>query len=395
MNWFAQISALTGFNLRTLPQRKGSAAAAAAGIAGVVAVLVGVLSIGQGFREAMTVTGSEDTAIVLRTGADTEMTSILMRDSIDIIEDAPGTIRNEGKALVSPELFVIINLPKKATGTDANVAMRGVEAAAFGVRPEVKIVEGRMFGWGRNEVIVGKGAQLEFRGLDPGSVLELGQSGWTVVGIFEAGGGLVESEIWADAAVLAPAYRRGSSYQVAIARLASAGSFQTFKDALTADPRLNVKVMRESEFYAEQSQLIYLLITGLGTLIATLMALGAVFGALNTMYTAVASRAKEIATLKALGFGASPVIVSILIESLFLAAIGGAIGAVLAWLAFDGYRAATMNWQSFSQIAFAFQVNGRLLLNGILYAMLIGFFGGLFPAIRAARMPVAVALREG
>ncbi|HUP64715.1 MAG TPA: ABC transporter permease [Thermoanaerobaculia bacterium] len=395
MNWFAQISALTGFNLRTLPQRKGSAAAAAAGIAGVVAVLVGVLSIGQGFREAMTVNGSEDTAIVLRTGADTEMTSILMRDSIDIIEDAPGTIRNEGKALVSPELFVIINLPKKTTGTDANIAMRGVEAAAFGVRPEVKIVEGRMFGWGRNEVIVGRGAQLEFRGLDSGSVLELGQSGWTVVGIFEAGGGLVESEIWADATVLAPAYRRGSSYQVAIARLASAGSFQTFKDALTADPRLNVKVVRESEFYAEQSQLIYLLITGLGTLIATLMALGAVFGALNTMYTAVASRAKEIATLKALGFGASPVVVSILIESLFLAAVGGAIGAGLAWLAFDGYRAATMNWQSFSQIAFAFQVDGRLLLNGILYAMLIGFFGGLFPAIRAARMPVAAALREG
>lgn len=395
MNWFSQVAALTGFNLRTLPQRKGSAAAAAAGIAGVVAVLVGVLSIGQGFRHAMTVTGSDDTAVVLRTGADTEMTSILGRSDIDIIEDAPGTIRTDGKALVSPELFVIINLPKKTTGTDANVAMRGVEAAAFQVRPEVEIVEGRMFGWGRNEVIVGRGAQLEFRGLEVGSVLELGQSDWTVVGLFDANGGLVESEIWADAAVLAPAYRRGSSYQVAIAKLASAGTFQQFKDALTADPRLNVKVVRETEFYAEQSQLIYLLITGLGTLIASLMALGAIFGALNTMYTAVATRAKEIATLKALGFGASPVVVSILIESLLLAAVGGTVGALLAWLAFDGYRAATMNWQSFSQIAFAFDVNGPLLRNGILYALVIGLFGGLFPAIRAARMPVSAALREG
>lgn len=394
LNWFAQVFALIGFNLRTLPERKGSAAAAAFGIAGVVAVLVGVLSIGQGFRSAMVAAGDPDRAVVLRSGADTEMTSILMRDAVRIVADAPGIARAEGKAVVSPELFVIINLPKRSTGTDANVAMRGVEPAGFAVRPELKVVEGRPFSWGRNEVIVGRGAQIEFSGLEIGSTLDLGSSRWTVVGVFEADGGIAESEIWTDAAVLAPAYRRGESFQSVLVRLASSGSFQAFKDALTSDPRLNVKVVRETEYYAEQSQLIYLLITGLGTLIAAMMGLGAIFGALNTMYTAVAARAREIGTLKALGFRSSPVIFSILIESVVLAVVGGALGAIAAWAAFDGYRAATMNWQSFSQVAFAFEVGPRLLANGVIYAVLIGVVGGLFPAIRAARMPVSAALRE-
>jgi putative ABC transport system permease protein len=395
VNWFSQVVALIGFNLRTLPERKGSAAAAAFGIAGVVAVLVGVLSIGQGFQRAMIAAGDEDRAVVLRSGADTEMTSILGRDAVRIVADAPGVARAEGRALVSPELFVIINLPKRSTGTDANVAMRGVEPPGFGVRPEVKIVEGRAFEWGRNEVVVGRGAELEFAGLGVGSALDLGSSRWAVVGIFEAEGGVAESEIWTDAAVLAPAYRRGDSFQSVLVRLASPGNFQTFKDALTADPRVNVKVVRETEYYAEQSQMIYLLITGLGTIIATMMGVGAIFGALNTMYTAVASRAREIGTLKALGFRSSPVILSILVESVILATIGGAVGALAAWAAFDGYRAATMNWQSFSQVAFAFDVGPRLLVNGVAYAVLIGIIGGLFPAIRAARMPVSNALREG
>jgi putative ABC transport system permease protein len=323
------------------------------------------------------------------------MTSILGREAARIVADAPGVARADGKALVSPELFVIINLPKRSTGTDANVAMRGVEPAGFGVRPELKIVEGRPFAWGRNEVVVGRGAELEFAGLGIGSMLDLGSSRWMVVGIFEAEGGVAESEIWTDSAVLAPAYRRGDSFQSVLVRLASPGNFQTFKDALTADPRVNVKVVRETEYYAEQSQMIYLLITGLGTIIATMMGVGAIFGALNTMYTAVASRAREIGTLKALGFRSSPVILSILVESVVLATIGGAVGAFAAWAAFDGYRAATMNWQSFSQVAFAFEVGPRLLVNGVIYAVLIGIIGGLFPAIRAARMPVSNALREG
>ena len=392
-NWLAQVTALIEFNLRSLPRRKGSAFAAMVGIAGVVAVLVGVLSIGQGFRKTMESTGSPDTAIVMRSGADSEMMSILTRDESNIVAEAPGIARANGRALVSPELFVVVNLPKRSTNTDANVPLRGIEPPALDVHKEVHVTKGRMFDWGRNEVIVGRGAYIEFTGLDVGSELHLGQTNWRVVGLFEAGGGLPESEIWTDAAVLAPAYHRGSSYQALKVKLASTGSFQQFKDALSTDPRLSVKVQRETEYYAAQSRMIVLLVTGLGSVISGLMAIGAVFGALNTMYTAVAARSREIATLEALGFGSSPVVISIVLESLLLALIGGTLGALLAWLAFDGYRAATLNWQTFSQVTFAFDVNASLLISGVLYALLIGFIGGLFPAIRAARLPLATALR--
>jgi putative ABC transport system permease protein len=323
------------------------------------------------------------------------MVSIIQRDESRIIAEAPGLLKGNGKPVASPELYVIINLPLKSTGSDANVPLRGVHPEAFLVRDEVKIVKGRNFIPGRNELIVGRGAQASFAGLEVGSQLKLGEGTWTIVGQFDAKGGLPESELWADEPVLASAYRRGSVYQIVLAKLASPGSFQQFKDALTSDPRLNVKVLRETDYYAEQSELLYLLITGLGTLIAGLMAVGAVFGALNTMYTAVSSRAREMATLKALGFQGSPVIVGVLIESMILAIIGGAIGAGLAWIAFDGYRAATLNWRSFSQVAFAFDVNPALLVKGIIYAAVIGLIGGLFPAIRASRLPVATALREG
>lgn len=394
LNWLAQVASLTLFNLQTLPQRKGSAAAAMFGIAGVVAVLVGVLSIGQGFRRAMTVAGSPTTAIVLRSGSDSEMMSIIQREEANMIAEAPGIAKRGSEALSSPELFVVVNLPKRSTGTDANVPMRGVRPNAFFIRDKVKIVEGRTFEWGRNEVIVGRGAKMEFSGLDLGNALQFGQARWKVVGVFTADDGLPESEIWCDAAVLAPVYRRGSTYQTVIAKLSSAQSFRAFKDALTRDPRLNVKVVRETDFYAEQSQTLAKVITGLGSLIAGLMALGALFGALNTMYTAVASRHREIATLKALGFGSSPVVVSVVLESLLLALVGGTLGALIAWAGFDGYRAATMNWSSFSQVTFAFDVTAGLLVQGIVYATAIGLIGGLFPAIRAARMPVASALRE-
>lgn len=393
MRVLTQTIALIGFNLRTLPARFGSAAAAVAGVAGVVAVLVGVLSIGEGFRRTMTVAGSPDTVFVLRTGADSEMASILSRDEARIIAEAPGVARANGKPLVSPELFVIVNLPKRSTNTDANVPMRGVEQAAFAVRKEVKIVEGRAFAWGRNEVIAGRSAQLQFKGLDVGSKLEFGQNHWTVVGIFEADGSISESEIWADAAVLAPAYRRGSSYQNAVVKLASPGSFQTFKDALTSDPRVSLKIVRETEYYAEQSQTLVRIINFLAGIITTLMGLAAIFGALNTMYTAVAARAREIATLEAIGYGGVPIVISVLVESMVLSVIGGLIGAVGAWIAFDGFRAATLNWQTFSQVAFAFDVNGPLLMRGIVSAVVIGLIGGLFPAIRAARLPVSIALR--
>lgn len=393
MNWFRQIFALIGFNFRTLPARKGSAAAAVFGIAGVVAVFVGVLAIGEGFRKVMTAGGSDDSAIVLRGGADSEMVSVLTRDEVNIIASAPGVARESDRALVSPELFVIVNLPKKGTTTDVNVPLRGVEPASFKVHEEVKIVEGRTFAWGRDEVIVGRAAVASFAGLDLGKQLKLGANTWTVVGIFEAKGSNSESEIWTDAAVLAPLYRRGSSFQSALVRLTSPGSFQQFKDALTADPRLNIKVQREAEYYAEQSKVMRSIITGIALIISTLMGLGAIFGALNTMYTAVSARAREIATLEAIGFRSSPVVISVLVEAMVLALLGGVIGAAAAYLAFDGYRAATMNFQSFSAVAFAFDVNANLVMVAILYSLVMGMIGGFFPAIRAVRTPVSVALR--
>lgn len=394
MKWLSQLFALIEFSIRSIPGRKGSALAAIVGIGGVVAVLVGVLSIGEGFDKVMTSAGSPDTAVVLRAGADGEMTSVLDRDSGEIIRNAAGVARADGQPLVSRELFVLVTLPKRTTNTDSNVPLRGVEPAAFGVRSEVKIVEGRMFEWGRNEVIVGRGALASFGGTEVGSRLQFGQSAWTVVGLFEANGSLSESELWGDAAVIAPAYRRGSTFQTALVKLASAGSFQQFKDSLTADPRVNLKVMRETEYYAGQSRMLRLMITGLAFIVSSLMGLGAIFGALNTMYTAVAARSRDIATLEALGFGGFAVMVSVLVEALLLAAVGGVAGGVLAYLLFDGFRAATMNWQSFSQVAFAFAVTPRLLIGAIGYALLIGLIGGFFPAIRAARTPVALALRD-
>ena len=394
LNWLSQITAVTAFNIRTLPQRMGSSATAIFGIAGVVAVMVGVLSIAQGILQTMNNSASADNVVVLRSGSNTELMSILLGDDTRIIAEAPGLARNESGAIASPELFVIINLLKRATGTDANVPLRGVSRNALDVRDSFRVVEGRMFEWGLNEVIVGVGALIEFQGLEVGSTITVAQEEWPVVGIFETGGGLAETEIWVDASVLQPAYRRGNSYQAVYAKLESPGAYQEFKDALTSDPRLNVKPMRESEYYEEQSAMLYKLVTGLGTLIAVIMGFGAVFGALNTMYTAVSSRAREIATLRALGFHSGPVVISVLMESLLLALIGGVIGATAAWWVFDGFRAATLNFTSFSQVAFAFDVSLSLLARGIVFAMVIGLVGGLFPALRAARQPVANALRE-
>ena len=392
-NWISQVFAVTQFSMRSLPQRKGSSVAALLGIAGVVAVMVGVLSIAQGVLKTMQSSAGDTNAIVLRSGSDSEMMSGLSGDDTRIISEAPGIAQIETGALASPELFVIINLPMRSTGTDANVPLRGVQATAMIVRDSFKLVEGRIFEWGLNEVIVGTGAQQQFAGLDIGSSIEVGQEQWPVVGVFEADGGLSESEIWVDAAVLQPAYRRGNSFQSVYVKLDNRDAFDEFKDTLTSDPRLNVKPMRESEYYDSQSTTVYNLITGLGSIIAVIMGLGAVFGALNTMYTAVSSRTREIATLRALGFRSGPVVISVVSESLLLAFVGGLIGAGLAWLAFDGYRAATLNWASFSAITFAFDVNVKLLAQGITFAMVIGLIGGLFPAIRAARQPVAQALR--
>jgi putative ABC transport system permease protein len=399
-HWMSQVAAVTATAIRTIPQRRGASMATVVGVAGVVAVFVAVLSIGEGFRRTMRTAGSPENAMVMRSGSDSEMMSVLLRDSVDIIAQAPGVARGPvlpggpPVALSSGELFVVVDVPKRTTGTTANVPLRGVQPPAFAARADLRIVEGRMFEWGKNEVIVGSGALRQFRNLEVGSHLRWGENEWTVVGAFSAGGEIWESELWCDAAVLQPAYRRGNSFQTVIAHLESPADFDRFKDALTADPRLDVVVLRESDYFANQGRTLNAIIRGLGFIVSALMAVGAVFGALNTMYSAVAARTREVATLRALGFGAGAVVVSVLAESLLLALAGGALGAAGAWLFFDGYRTSTLNWDTFSQVTFAFDVTPALLVQGTALALALGLIGGLFPAIRAARLPVTAALRE-
>jgi putative ABC transport system permease protein len=390
----SQLLQVSLLNLRNLRQRVGSSLVAVIGIAGVVAILVAVLSIAEGFRKTMMSTGAADRAIVLRQGSSSEMLSFFSGDSARLIKNGPGVLQSEQGSEASAELFVIVDMPKRGSGTAANVPLRGVEPAAFEIRDELKIVEGRNFRSGTREVIVGRSATLSFEGLEVGSVLRFGAADWTVVGVFEAGGSLTESEIWCDARVLQPAYRRGNSFQAVYVKLDDPSVLTDYKLALAADPRLNVVVQRESEYFAAQSKVLVGIIQNLGLVIAIIMGAGAAFGALNTMYTAVSSRSREIATLRALGFQRGPVLVSVLVESLFLGLVGGAIGAVSAYYLFDGFQTSTLNWQSFSQVAFQFAVTPRLLVTAILYAVILGLIGGILPAIRAARLPIAQALRE-
>lgn len=395
MYWLKQTVAVILLNIRTIPARLSSSAVAIVGIAGVVVVFVSVLSIATGFSAAMQGTGSRERALVLRSGADSELTSGLSGAEVDIIKQAPGLRRDGPTGLASAELYVILDLPKKSAPTkSANVPMRGIEPAGMTLRPEVSIVDGRMFQFGTNEVIAGRGASGQFVTLGVGDTVVTGQNRWQVVGVFEAGGGVSETEVWADARVIQGAYRRGNTNQSVLAALESPDTFDTFRDWLTANPQLNVSIRREQEYYASQGQALSRLIQTVGFGIALLMGLGAVFGAVLTMYTAVSSRAREIATLRALGFETSSVIVSVLAESMVLGAIGGVVGASLAYLGFNGYQTSTMNFQTFSQVAFAFRVTPALLALGLFYALAMGLVGGLLPAMRAARLPIPSALRE-
>jgi len=394
INWISQIASITKFGLLSIPQRFGSVGAALFGVAGVVGVLVGVLSMAAGFKKAMASSAEPDTAIVLRSGSEDEMSSGIGHDEARLIADAPGLARSAEGPLASPELFVIINLPKRSTLTDANVPMRGVERAAFHAREKFKLVKGRLFEGGKNEVIVGTGAALEFAGLDVGNKIKLGRNEWDVVGMFSAGGGTAESEIWTDATVLQGVYHRDSGYQSVYARLTAPDAFFQFSNSIATDPRMSVKSLRQTDYYASKSTVLTTLINTLGFIVAALMAIGAVFAALNTMYNSVSARTREIATLRALGFGSGAVIVAVLLESLAIALVGGTIGAAVAYLAFNGFHTATVNWQTFSQVTFAFDVTPQLLIQGIVWATAIGLVGGLLPALRAARLPIADALRE-
>jgi putative ABC transport system permease protein len=385
---------ISAISVRTIPRRLSSSAVAVIGIAGVVIVFVAVLSIGEGFRAAMANAGSPNRALVMRGGADSEMTSGFSGAEADVIKQAPGLRRDDNRPAASAELYVLVDLPKRSTGTGANVPLRGVEPIALQVRDEVHLVEGRMFQFGTNEAIVGRSANGQFAGIDLGSEFTSGNLKIKIVGIFESRGSVSESEIWCDSRLIQGVYQRGNSYQSVVAALDSPASFDTFKNWLTANPQLNVQVRRETEYYAQQSQVMTGLINGIGYTVAVLMGIGAVFGAILTMYTAVSTRTREIATLRALGFNAGAVLISVLAESLALAALGGILGGATAYLAFNGYQTSTMNLQTFSQVAFAFAVTRTLLIQGLSYALVMGLVGGLMPAIRASRLPIATALRE-
>jgi len=394
VRWLSQTWAVAVLSVRTIPQRLSSSAVAVVGIAGVVIVFVAVLSIGEGFKAAMADAGSPSRAIVMRTGADSEMTSGIAGPEADIIIEAPGMVRENNRALASPELYVLVDLNKRSTGTAANVPLRGVGPEAQRVRSEVHIIEGRMFQYGTNEAIVGRSAERQFTGADLGKEFTSGNLRLKIVGVFESGGSVAETEIWCDSRLIQGVYQRGNSYQAVTVQLDSPASFDTFKNWLTTNPQLNVQVRRENDYYAQQSQTMSGLIRGIGYTIAVLMGVGAVFGAILTMYTAVSTRTREIATLRALGFNTASVLISVLAESLALAVIGGAIGAATAYLAFNGYETSTMNFQTFSQVAFAFMVTRSLMIQGLSYAVIMGFVGGLMPAWKAARLPIATALRE-
>jgi|KBSSwiStaDraftv2_1062776.scaffolds.fasta_scaffold06608_9 putative ABC transport system permease protein len=392
--WLSQTLAVSALSVRTIPQRASSSAVAMIGIAGVVIVFVAVLSIGEGFRAAMADASAPDRAIVMRTGADSEMTSGLPGAEVQVIEQAPGLLRVNNRPIASAELYVLVDLNKRSTGTAANVPLRGIGAEALEVRNEAHIVDGRMFQFGTNEAIVGRGANRQFSGVDLGSEFMSGNLRLRVVGIFESNGSVGETEIWCDSHLIQGVYERGNSYQSVLARLDSPAAFDTFKNWLTTNPQLNVQVQRESDYYAQQSQVMSSLIRGIGYTIAVLMGVGAVFGAILTMYTAVSTRTREIATLRALGFNTGSVLISVLAESLALAAVGGLLGGLAAYFAFNGYQTSTMNFQTFSQVAFAFRVTQALMIQGLSYALLMGLVGGLMPAIKAARLPIATALRQ-
>ena len=382
------------YNLRSVKARWTSAIVAVIGIAGTVGVFVAMLSLARGFRTTLVSSGSPDNAIVMRAGATSEMTGAVTIDTVKILQDEPGIARGADGPLLTPEVVLVAPIPLISTGTDANVQVRGVSKNVLEIRRNIKIVEGRMFKPGLAEIVVGKNANISYSGLTVGNTIGLGSVRWNVVGVFDAGGSAFDSEIWGDAHLIGPAYNRPDNlFQSVTLRLASPDSLQQFKDAVTADPRLNLDVTREIEYYSKQSTRLTTLITVLGGIVAGIMAIGAVFGALNTMYSAVSERGREIATMRALGFGGPSVVTSFVIEALLISFIGGLIGC-LAVLPLNGLTTGAMNLQTFSHMAFAFKITPELLVKGVVFALFMGVLGGLLPAIRAASLPISSALRE-
>jgi len=382
------------YNFRSIRARWTSTIVAVLGIAGTVGVFVAMLSLANGFKATLVASGSPGNALILRAGSPTEMMGGVTLDSVRVVQDAPGVARDSSGPLVTQEVVGVMPFPLISTGTDANVQVRGVSSNVLRVRTFAKITEGRMFQPGLSEIVVGRNSSRTYMGLTLGNTVQFGGGRWQVVGIFDTGGSAFDSEIWCDAKLLNEILKRPDNiFQSVTVHLASPQTFQQFKDAVTSDPRMNVDVTREIDYYAKQSTTMTRLITVLGGLVAAIMAIGAVFGALNTMYSAIAERGREIATMRAVGFSSSNVILSFLFEALSISLVGGILGC-LAVLPLNGFTTNTMNFQTFANVAFAFKITFDLLLLGIVFALVMGVLGGMLPAIRAATRPVAVALRE-
>ncbi len=382
------------YNVRSVRARWTSTIVAVLGIAGTVGVFVAMLSLARGFKATLVASGSADNALVMRAGSSSEMMGGITLDSIKVIQDTPGIARGSNGPLITQDVVGVMPIPLISTGTDANVQIRGVSPNVLEIRKFVKMSQGRMFNPGMSEIVVGKNASKTYSGLTVGNKIDMAGGHWEVVGVFDANGSAFDSEIWTDSRVLNDILKRPSNiFQSATVHLESPSSFQALKDSLTSDPRLNVDVTREIDYYAKQSTTMTTLITVLGGLVAAIMAIGAVFGALNTMYSAVAERGREIATMRALGFNAYSVVFSFLVEALLISFIGGVIGCLVV-LPLNGLTTSTMNFQTFSNLAFAFKITPELLVKGVIFALVMGVVGGLLPAVRAASLPVATALRE-
>jgi putative ABC transport system permease protein len=382
------------YNLRSMKVRWLTAVAAVLGIAGTVGVFVAMLALAHGFRATLVNSGSPDNVLIRRAGSSAELDGSVALDQVQAIEDEPGVAHDNGKPLVSPEAVLIAGFNLRATGTNANVQIRGVSPVVLKVRPNIKILEGRFLEPGLAELVIGRNVPSTYEGLELGDTVPFGGQAWKVVGVFDAGGSSFDSEVWADSRVLNQAYKRPENlYQSVTVHLTSPAAFQQFKDAVTSDPKLTVQVDHEVEYYARQSQVLTTLISVLGGLVVLIMGVGAVIGALNTMYAMVSERSREIGTMRAIGFSQFSIVLSFVFEALLIAFVGGVIGCVSV-LKLNGYTTSTMNMQTFSHVAFAFQITPILLAVGILFALLMGVVGGVPPAIRAARRPVALALRE-
>jgi putative ABC transport system permease protein len=386
-----EIASVTAFNLRSLPRRIGSSSVIVVGIAGVVAVLLFLFALTRSLSGAVLATGSPDRAIVLRAGATGEFSSTLLVDAVATIKDAPGIARtDDGKPAATADFVAAVNLLRKEDGARAGLAVRGVDPSVMAVRPEIKIVSGRSFTPGLRELIVGRSALGEFQNVEIGDEVGLRDGRWTVVGVFESGADANESGFLTDSATLLSAYQRTAVNSVTV-RLTSPDAYETLRTALTTNPTLSVSVERETDFYRRQSQEANQIFGLVSIFVGFFMGLGAIFAALNTMYSAVSVRTREIATLRAIGFGASGVVASVLVEALLLTLIGAVVGASISWLLFNGN---TVNLgDSTGSIVFKMQVTPALLMLGVLLACALGFIGGLLPAVRAARLPVATALR--